>query len=137
MEIGATGSGTRQVRSWFVRLLLIAVLFRALIPQGYMPDVSAGADGLIKFVICSGSGIGGKVVSLDGDGKPAGGDQPSHIGEPCVFAASLHVALPILASADVPKPEFVAIASPQHAEAVLPPVRAGPQLGSRGPPLYS
>jgi len=121
---------------WLGHVLLAALLLRALVPHGYMPDLSASADGVIKFVICSAAGA--KVVTLNPDGTTSEDKgTPGHMGEPCAFAASSHLPLPEIASVEIAPPEFVALAGPALAHDILPPARAGPPLGSRGPPLLS
>ena len=53
---------------WLRELLLVALLFKALIPAGYMADV--GRDGLPSLKLCS------FALSLTGQSTP-GGDAPS------------------------------------------------------------
>lgn len=129
------GDIKRGWSEWVVRLLVIAFAFRALVPLGYMPDFSALSKGVLKVVICTGSGS--KVVNLDADGKPHPQPQKApHGDQPCSFGG--------LVALDLPAFDFVPVSAFSQHETVLPrlavtipPARAGPALGSRGPPVIS
>jgi len=116
-------------------LLLVALFVRALVPAGFMPAVAAQGHGL-TLVICSGSG-GLQTITVDEEGKklPAKSGKTSH--EPCAFSGHLGIAAPSLDVATLlhvlepARPPIVA------ANYFLPPVRAGPALGSRAPPFHS
>jgi hypothetical protein len=60
-------------------LAIIALLVRAMVPAGWMPEAHAG------LVICSAGTLG--AIHHDGDRKPT---QPAH--EECAFAAAPHLA---------------------------------------------
>lgn len=123
------------VKQWLMRLLLLSFVVRALIPLGYMPDASAAAKGVFKVVICS--ALGAKMVTLDEDGRPVPSHDDQQHESPCAFAGIAAVALPMPESFALIVPTL-AIAEPLASMAVqLPPARAGPVLGSRGPPLFS
>lgn len=120
-----------SIGGWLVRLLLVASLVRALIPAGFMPDFS-GADGL-KLVICTASG--NQLVDLDETGQPS--ETRSHASEPCAFSGIGVVALPVIDFVDFVPPAAVADLFVPASTFGLPPVRAGPTLGSRAPPFVS
>lgn len=132
MNIQRDGIRNGRLGEWVLRLLLVVFALRALVPPGYMPELSGLSKGVLKVVICTASGT----KTLDAGGQdhrsPA-----SHHDQPCAFAG--------LVVFDVPQLEPVAV---QHAVASsadliaplavsLPPARAGPILGSRGPPSNS
>ncbi|MGL4396181.1 MAG: DUF2946 family protein [Hyphomicrobium sp.] len=135
MNIPRDGIRNRVLRVWVVRLLVLAFAFRALIPVGYMPDFSALSNGVLKVVICTANGS--KTVDIDADGKLQPANPNAHDHHPCAFTG--------LAAIDLPQPHAVVVKHTIAVEAVLiarlavvlPPVRAGPQLGSRGPPSTS
>lgn len=125
------------MRGWIARLLLAAFVVRALIPAGYMPDFSAAADGVLKIVICSASGE--KSMTLDGGQTRAPSHNPtsSHDGQPCAFSG---LASATLIDVTIGPAHYVSMAAstvvaPRAVD--VPPARAGPQLGSRGPPQLS
>ncbi len=119
--------------TWLGQLLFACILLRALIPQGFMPDFSASADGAFKMVICSASGS--KVIAFDADGNPADTPQTAHLDQPCAFFGLCPFGLNSVAAAELPTPMALAMAHPLQSRFVLPPARAGPALGSRAPPL--
>lgn len=135
MNIRGGGITIGGLKRWLAHLLLLAVAVRALIPIGYMPDFAAAGDGVFKVVICS--GMGAKQVALDADGKPLPDQQASNDGQPCAFAGVAVVALPILDALPLPAPDFQTAALSARTAVDLPPARAGPALGSRGPPQVS
>ena len=73
------------------RLVLAAMLLRAFVPAGWMPNISGLARG-VPIVICSGSGA--QTVLVDPDGKPVQPANPTDHGV-CAFAASGPLALPL------------------------------------------
>lgn len=128
-RITASGNVTRW---WVTHLLLLAYIARALIPAGYMPDFAAASDGIFKVVICS--AMGAKSIALDEGDAPLPGPSDGHDDQPCAFAGLVAVAMPALGAFTMATPEFqVSNLYPRVAD-LLPPARAGPQLGSRGPP---
>jgi hypothetical protein len=68
-----------------VHLALIALMLRALLPAGWMPDRGSGAP----LVICT---MDGPLKALDAEGKPIRHDPRDH--ETCPFAAAAHLAPP-------------------------------------------
>ncbi len=129
---------------WLSQLLLTAMVLRALIPVGYMPDLPAAANGIFKVVICTTDGA--KTIAVDRNGLLApteypGNDHPSDQGDhrdhPCAFSGIFAVA-DRASDALAVQPAVYAIAavSPRDTR-TLPPVRAGPAVGSRAPPHVS
>lgn len=123
-----------------IRLLLAAVVLRALIPVGFMPDFSAAANGVFKVVICTASGT--KYVTVDADGQPVdsaplSGQKAQHQDEPCAFAGLLPIAIAALEAPHLIVPQFDVAKIGVSADVTLPPARAGPVLGARGPPQFS
>lgn len=122
------------IRRWLGHLVLLALVCRALIPTGYMPDFSGVGEGL-KVVICSVHGI--QTVDFDaGDHKVPANPGTSH-QQPCAFSST-----PTLASLDVPQVDIAPRSIAIDAALIgifegMRPVRAGPALGSRAPPLFS
>lgn len=112
------------VRSFAVTLALSAMLLRAVLPAGWMPN-TAGANGA-AFVICSVDGAH-HLPSHD----PAHGQPDDHM---CPFAAVAHLAPPQLPVA-LPQPFAVAWLDRVFAERL--PSFAAVDLGHapRGPPV--
>lgn len=80
----------RHFRHAAVHLALIAMMLRALLPVGWMPNPTGTGDG--AFIICT---MDGPVQSMDphhAPGKKTPVDGRSH--EECPFAAAAHVAAP-------------------------------------------
>lgn len=74
-----------------VHLALIALMLRALLPAGWMPN--PGAANGSPFVICT---MYGPLKALDGKEKPT--KHAPHNHEACPFAAAAHLAPPLLAA---------------------------------------
>lgn len=132
--------GNGAAKGWMIRLLLAVVVLRALIPVGFMPDFGAAANGVFKVVICTASGT--QLVALDADGQPIKGvpssDQKAqHHDEPCAFAGLVTVAAAPIDTPHIIIPQRDAGVTIVAADVTLPPARAGPPLGSRGPPQFS
>ena len=115
--------------------VLLAFLFKAMIPAGYMP-VAVGAAGMPAMTLCiSGLPPGViKTLALD-DADPSAEPQPLH----CVFASLAgQAALPHAALAALP--HFFYAMHPQPAwpsSFDFPSLVRGPPLGARAPPVYS
>lgn len=135
MSIRGDGIGIGTLRGWVTQLLLLAVVSRALIPIGYMPDFAAARSGLFKVFICS--GMGDKSVALDANGRPLPEQQSGHNDQPCAFAGLAVVALPALNAMLLPAQVVQSASLIPRIAAQLPPSRATPMLGSRGPPQIS
>lgn len=128
--------GTTGWRVHLVRVLLAAFALRAIIPVGYMPDLTAVSNGVLKIVICSSDGI--KTVALNADGTPAAPDRHGEAHKhPCAFSG---IGGLILAAAIAPPPpmsfDVREQSMPRYAADLLD-HRAGPPLGSRAPPSLS
>ena len=74
-------------------LAIAAMMLRAFVPAGWMPNIGGLANG-VPIVICSGSGA--QTVLVDPDGKPVQPANPTDHGV-CGFAASGPLALPLAA----------------------------------------
>ncbi|MEQ1671045.1 MAG: hypothetical protein ABL893_09320 [Hyphomicrobium sp.] len=123
------------LRRWAAHLLLLAFVARALVPVGYMPDFSAASKGVFKVTICS--QLGSKTIFLDVNDKPAPNQQGSHHDQPCALTGMAAVALPVIDIVPFSAPVFEVSPLIPRLAVQLPPSRAGPHLGSRGPPLLS
>ena len=82
----------RRCRLAAVHFAIVAMLLRALLPAGGMPDPGRAAG----FVICTMNGSG---LHTDGplSGKPGPGNS-RHSHDECPCAAAPHVAAPVLAA---------------------------------------
>ncbi|HPG89666.1 MAG TPA: hypothetical protein PLD46_08425 [Hyphomicrobium sp.] len=123
------------VRVFLARLLLLAFCLRALVPVGYMPDLRATAAGHFKVVVCSASGT--KSITLDKDGIPVPDRGAPHRDEPCAFSTLTHSAVTLFDVVAFIAPDHQLVADKPTGDVQLPPARAGPTLGSRGPPQIS
>lgn len=124
-------SGLRCVRAWLSHALLVAFLFKALIPAGFMPEFSGGDGGTFKIVICTAQGP--KVVTAHEDGTPD--TAAKHMGEPCALSGLAALTLPaMVATVALPGPAS-RVSGPLPLAVSLPPVRAGPAHGPRAPPF--
>lgn len=125
---------SHRLRAGIAQILLLAFVLRALIPVGYMPDFKALSKGGFQIVICTANGSDPIFYRPDGTKHRK---EQSHADQPCAFSGINAVALPDLAI-DAGPPESGGAAHFQvRLEAALPPTRAGPVLGSRGPPIFS
>lgn len=135
MKFGGVRIRHGALRQWVASLLTVLFVARALIPTGYMPDFSAAPKGMFKVVICSSGGA--KSVVFDADGKPVPHPKGDQHQQPCAFTGMAAVSLPVIEALPVESPDFHVSPVIAHLAVQLPPVRAGPQLGSRGPPQVS
>ncbi|MEQ1651688.1 MAG: DUF2946 family protein [Hyphomicrobium sp.] len=135
MHIGWDRNALSTLRGWIIRLLLTAFVLRALIPAGFMADFSNATNGVVKIVICSASGS--KMLMLDADGKPAPIENASHHDAPCAFSGLATLALATLDTVQIVAPVVKSKTIAPKLAVALPPTRAGPVLGSRGPPQLS
>ncbi len=123
----------RRLAAW---LVLGALFLRALVPAGFMPDLGALADGAYPITICSGGFE--KTILLDKDGNPV--DQPApHASEsPCVFAAVVSLALPLLAAILLPLLALAPLARWVPSSSAPTPFPRPPGLaGPRAPPALA
>lgn len=111
-------------RPFALWLALAAVLYRALIPAGFMPATAEQARQGAVLVLCS----GGLLKQSQEPGHPA-----AHAYEQCAFAAAAAPALPpsVAAAASFPAAFTVPAAAQPAAQSLpqlaLPPVRGPPQ----------
>jgi Protein of unknown function (DUF2946) len=118
---------TPLFRSLAVTLALSAMLLRAVVPAGWMPNM-AGAEGT-PFAICSTDGMNRVPVHQD----PARGSQDEH-GFACPFAGIAHLAPPQLAVA-LPQPLVSTFLAPHFAEPRMSSHAGDPGHAPRGPPV--
>ena len=57
-----------RTHKWILGLVSLALILRALIPLGYMPNLASLANGQIQMVVCTGSGP--QMVTVAGDFDP-------------------------------------------------------------------
>lgn len=82
----------RLTRKWVILLLLPALAFRLLVPEGFMPAFGDGAE--LTMQMCHGDGKSSLIVRLTQDGGEAPDDSQAGHAAPCVFAAAATVAPP-------------------------------------------
>jgi hypothetical protein len=120
--------GGRSLR--LVLLLLAALVFRAAIPTGWMPDLQ-GASGA-PLVICTGSGS--EVLRLDKGGVPAGPHSAGH-HDVCAFASLAGApAAPALVLGAAPRFALALRQDPPAETLPRPPLRHREQA-ARAPPI--
>jgi hypothetical protein len=116
--------------------MLVAFLFRALVPAGYMP-VAHAAPGAGHLAFCMGAEEGGVAFShlVDDLTHPADGHRHAAQGCPFFVAAS-HAALPAHTGVAVAglATRYLPLAL-LRVRAVVVGTVAGPPLGSHAPPL--
>ena len=114
-----------------IHLAIAAMLLRALLPAGWMPDPT----GTAAFTICTMDGTGHH-SEQDPAGKPAPEDG-RHVHDECPFAAAPHVAAPVVA-AHLPAPSTNShrVDFPDFAVAFGPIADYGPH-SPRAPPHFA
>lgn len=85
-------------REWVVLLLLPALAWRLLVPDGFMP--AAGDGFALTMQMCHGDAQSSIVIRLAGNGE-APGDHSAPHDSLCTFAASATVAPPAVAAGPV------------------------------------
>ncbi|AMG38963.1 DUF2946 domain-containing protein [Achromobacter xylosoxidans] len=130
-------AGALRVRG-VLWLAFLAILLRALVPTGYMPDARALHDGRLEVTFCSAAGdLSTLKIALSPDGKRGGaGHSSADTGAQCPFGLLAHVT-PAPAAQTAPLALAVSRAAPFPPARVAVPVQPaqGPPLGSRAPPL--
>ncbi len=129
-------AGAPRVRG-VLWLAFLALLLRALVPTGYMPDARALHDGRLEVTFCSAAGdLTTFKIALSSDGKSGGGHSSADTGAQCPFGLLAHVT-PAPAAQTAPLVLAVSRAAPFPPAHVAAPVQPaqGPPLGSRAPPL--
>jgi hypothetical protein len=123
-------SSRSTLRTFALLLALTGVLFRGLIPAGFMPALGADASGGAVLVLCSGGALKSAAAATDPHGHPA-----AQAMDDCPFAAASSPALPpALASllpvlqADVEPIRQGEAARPSSHRHPLPPARGPPRI---------
>jgi len=123
---------TRATREWVALLLLPALAFRLLVPEGFMPTFGDGA--VLTMQMCHGDGKSSVIVRLTQDGGEAPDEDLARHDAPCVFAAAATVAPP---AAGMAAPDFTARLEPRQSPRAVTPasVRSPhPPQSPRAPP---
>ena len=111
-------------------LALLGVLYRGLIPAGFMPAVPAEAQRGAWLALCS----GGTLKSLAAPGQPQA--PAAHAYAECAFALAAVPALPAAAVRPTLPDSAPAETIAARSSSIVPaPLCARPPV--RGPPLYS
>jgi hypothetical protein len=131
----------KQRHFWMVWLVLLGVLYRGLIPAGFMPAAGEAAAHGALFVICPHGEMGMSMAGMQMPGMPM--DMHRHAGsspsasslEQCPFGAAAVPALPSLKTAFYfppvlahSRPGWNATLSRQVSPRLQPPARAPPVL---------
>ena len=120
---------TSSSRPFLYLLLAAALLMRAFVPQGYMPERSE--SGAIAIELCNSDGV--HLIPLrDRDGSPAKGQRA---GEPCAFAGLTGPALAPPAPPRLPMPVPVELAYADETASEVSPIAERFLPPARGPPL--
>lgn len=115
-------------------VLAAALLFRALIPAGFMPV--QGAHGEIVMQLCSGFATKSVVVSFDDADGPTNGHATLFDESPCGFAAGAAPPLPVVALPAF-EPLAGARAEPSHSSAGASPASILRSQSPRAPPVHA
>ena len=140
-------------RTLAASLALCAMLVRALLPAGWMPNPTALADAA-PYIICSGEAAGAGTMPMAGmdmagmpdmamagtlhmDGKAPSNSAGERTHAPCAFAAVAHLAPPALAPALAALPAYAgrAIVSNGDARSVV--ATSHRPQSARAPPVFS
>jgi hypothetical protein len=123
---------THRLRLPGFYIALIAMLFRALLPSGWMPSVG-GTPG-IPIILCSVDGPTPAVLGSDGQPiKHSPVQDDGHQHDVCPFAAAPHFATPV--AVDIPAPVTIATAPVVSApERLTAPSDSYTPQSPRGPP---
>ncbi len=123
------------------RLLLVlfalAMLGKAMVPLGYMPDADALSRGLMRIRICT--SMGAQNIWVDKNQKVVNTtshkDKPRYVGD-CVFATGLHFS-PGTIHHDLMQLEFATLTLAFQAPALTLSASFNPAAPVRAPPLLS
>jgi hypothetical protein len=122
---------TRHCRLAALHLAIAAMLLRALLPAGWMPD----STGAAAFTICTMDGAGHH-AEQQSPGKPVPADG-QHAHEECPFAAAPHIAAPVVATR-LAAPSLAGHAADiSHPVAALSPVAEHQPHSPRAPPRFA
>lgn len=117
-------------------LTVVAFLFRALVPTGFMPDPAALRDGRLSITLCTANGamlVTPLTLLTDTPATHSGHDTVANAECPFGLLMAQAVLPPVVSVAAI---AAVFLRYVPHATyATLPPLPAlGPPLGPRGPP---
>ncbi|VFR56297.1 hypothetical protein BRI6_4058 [plant metagenome] len=112
-----------------VCLTALALVARALLPVGFMPDTQALRHGTLALTLCSSEPGASRVLSLS-PGHGAGQEAASMLDCPFGLVA-------VQALLPAAPPAGVAAALPRAAPAAVQAMRSLPPLPAQGPPLGS
>lgn len=128
-------------RPWLYQTLatlaLLAMVFRALLPQGFMLGSTQSGDAPISVQLCSENGVidlwfnpsTGAFLPHD-SAAGHGSNKAPHSDSPCVFAAIAHLAAPVVPLLPVIAPVWVVAATFETSF-------IAPGLGLAAPPPFS
>jgi len=118
-------------------MLAFALLLRAAIPIGFMPDAEALRQGKIEITFCTvGGGLTTTVIDIDNDTHQPDTSSSDHTNAACASSALSPVALDLPSYVVQPVAMHTSLSLRlAHDSAVLPLLPAiGPPLGARAPP---
>lgn len=121
------------MRGWLGHTLLIVFFLKALIPMGFMPELSSASGKAFKIVICTASGP--KILTAGLDGTPEQKSVAKHMSDFCALGGVAAVTLPSVTS-EISGARVGSAERRSFPLAVaLPPARAGPAHSPRAPPF--
>ncbi|WP_441709754.1 hypothetical protein [Hyphomicrobium sp. 2TAF46] len=135
MNIRGDVGRSEAMRRWLSHLVLFVFIARSFIPVGFMPDFAGASAGAFRIVICT--GYGPQILDLDVNGHKLPPKSGGSHHQPCAFSASNAVADLYATGITVAPSDNAVVVARHRIFDTLPPVRAGPHLGSRGPPAFS
>jgi hypothetical protein len=115
----------RTLRLAGLQIALVAMVLRALLPAGWMPDTAAGTP----FVICTLNGPMLAARPADAGKHQPGHDDGRH-NDVCPFAASIHFATPTTVATIAP---FAPVASRAYPPLPAPAVHAAIRYALQSP----
>ncbi|MBS1199958.1 MAG: hypothetical protein H6R27_636 [Proteobacteria bacterium] len=124
----------RSVRDQAVAFILAALVFRALVPAGFMFASGDGASLTVR--LCHGAESRLTVVHYDDDGRPVDGRSDHDASGLCPYAASALLAPPPAIDVARSTDTGPATLGPDPAEPLLPRDHAR-RPGARAPPLVA
>ena len=124
----------RSVRDQAVAFILAALVFRALVPAGFM--FASGDGHSLTVTMCHGAESRPAVVHYDDDGRPVDGSSGQRASDLCPYAASALLAPPPALESARSIDTGPATAGPDPAAPLLPRERDR-RPGARAPPLVA
>lgn len=116
-------------------LAIVALTVRSLVPSGYMIAPVVPGSGVLAVVMCTGHGP--QALDLGANGKSIPEKPGKASRELCAFAGHVLIDAPVASGSALPADPYGTPALFEPSDITLPPVRAGPSLGSRAPPHLS